>query len=30
MEVQLGFTNRTHFYKIFRKKYGVTPEEYRN
>lgn len=29
IEIQLGFTNRTHFYKIFRKKYGVTPGEYR-
>lgn len=29
IETQLGFTNRTHFYKIFRKKYGVTPGEYR-
>lgn len=25
----LGFTNRTHFYKIFKKTYGVTPAEYR-
>lgn len=29
IETQLGFTNRTHFYKIFKKKYGVTPGEYR-
>ncbi len=26
---QLGFTNRTHFYKLFEKQYGVTPNEYR-
>lgn len=25
----LGFTNRTHFYKIFKKTYGMTPAEYR-
>lgn len=25
----LGFTNRTHFYKIFKNTYGVTPAEYR-
>ncbi len=30
IETQLGFTNRTHFYKMFRKKYGVTPGEYRS
>ena len=30
IETQLGFTNRTHFYKIFKNKYGVTPGEYRN
>lgn len=30
IETQLGFSNRTHFYKIFRKKYGVTPGEYRS
>lgn len=29
IEAQLGLTNRTHFYKLFRKKYGVTPGEYR-
>lgn len=27
--ISLGFTNRTYFYKIFSKKYGVTPKEYR-
>lgn len=26
---ELGFTNRYHFYKIFRVKYGMTPNEYR-
>ena len=26
---QLGFTNRTHFYKLFREKCGMTPKEYR-
>ncbi|MCM1537978.1 MAG: AraC family transcriptional regulator [bacterium] len=25
----LKFTNRTHFYTLFKKKYGVTPKEYR-
>lgn len=30
IEVQLGFTNRTHFYKIFKKKFGFTPGEYRS
>ncbi len=29
IEAQLGLTNRTHFYRLFRKKYGVTPGEYR-
>lgn len=29
IEMKLGFTNRTHFYKIFKKKYGVTPGQYR-
>lgn len=26
----LSFTNRTHFYKLFHEKYGLTPKEYRN
>ena len=26
---QLGFTNRTHFYSLFEKQYGMTPAEYR-
>lgn len=26
---RLQFTNRTHFYTLFKKKYGVTPKEYR-
>lgn len=26
---QLGFTNRTHFYKLFKEKHGMTPREYR-
>lgn len=26
---QLKFSNRTHFYKHFKEKYGVTPQEYR-
>jgi len=25
----LGFTNRTHFYKVFKEQYGMTPAEYR-
>ena len=25
----LGFTNRTHFYKLFKEKYAMTPKEYR-
>ena len=29
ISAQLGFTNRTHFYKDFREKYGVSPGEYR-
>ncbi len=27
--VNLGFSNRTYFYNLFRDKYGVTPREYR-
>lgn len=27
--IQMGFSNRTHFYKVFRDKYGLTPGEYR-
>lgn len=27
--VRLKFTNRTHFYALFKEKYGVTPKEYR-
>lgn len=27
--MQLKFTNRTHFYKLFREKYGMTPREWR-
>lgn len=27
--IQMGFRNRTHFYKLFRNKYGITPGEYR-
>lgn len=30
IETQLGFTNRTHFYKMFKNKYGVTPGKYRS
>ena len=25
----LGFENKTHFYKLFHKKHGLTPMEYR-
>lgn len=25
----LGFSNRTQFYRLFRKNYGMTPREYR-
>lgn len=27
--LQLHFTNRTHFYSLFRQQYGMTPQEYR-
>ncbi len=27
---RLKFTNRTHFYALFKEKYGVTPKDYRN
>ena len=27
--LQLKFTNRTHFYTLFREKYGMTPQEWR-
>ena len=26
---ELGFTDRTHFYELFRQEFGVTPKEYR-
>lgn len=26
---ELGFTDRTHFYELFRQEYGMTPREYR-
>lgn len=26
---QMDFTNRTHFYKLFRSKYGMTPQQFR-
>ena len=27
--LQLKFTNRTHFYELFRQKYGMTPQQWR-
>lgn len=27
--LKLGFSNRTHFYKLFKEKHGVTPKEFR-
>lgn len=27
--LKLGYNNRTHFYNIFKKKYGMTPKQYR-
>lgn len=27
---KLHFSNRTHFYKLFKEKYGMTPQEYRS
>ena len=29
LSVELGFSDRTHFYKLFKKEYGMTPKEYR-
>lgn len=29
ISAQLGFTNRTHFYKVFKAKYNISPGEYR-
>ena len=26
---QLGFTDRTHFYELFRAEYGMTPKQFR-
>lgn len=28
--LDLGFTDRTHFYRLFKKEFGETPKEYRN
>ncbi len=27
---KVGYTNRTHFYKLFKSKYGLTPKQYRD
>ena len=27
---EIGYSNITHFYKIFEKKFHITPAEYRN
>lgn len=29
ISIALGFNNRTHFYKVFKEQYGMTPAEYR-
>lgn len=27
---EIGYTNKTHFYKLFNQKYGITPKQYRD